>query len=263
MFNRGRPRFLLGKIVKKLRNNTSQRSWNWHPKVSFWITASVFFLLILLSAVASGVAVVLIILGIFGFLTGLYTLVFKRISWAGISTRKVGATVAAGGLIVAIVGVAFAGSHPVPPKNQVVAVAGTSAASLPTATPTEPSPSLSSCATKDAAKQYQKQEFVCTLARDGKLVWMEKTASEKLTADLAAEKAATQQAAAEQAEAQRSAAEKAAEQTPVQEAPPPAAPAPAYVHPGAFCTGGTGVSMTGKPMVCAPGSDGRLRWQSQ
>lgn len=55
-------------------------------------------------------------------------------------------------------------------------------------------------------------------------------------------------------------------------APAPADPAPApapvdppsvgTVHPGSFCTGGTGVSATGKPMVCAPASDGRLRWQS-
>ncbi|MGV0328075.1 hypothetical protein ACUY3D_02695 [Corynebacterium guaraldiae] len=35
-----------------------------------------------------------------------------------------------------------------------------------------------------------------------------------------------------------------------------------YVHPGSFCDGGTGVSKNGVPMVCAPGSDGRNRWQS-
>lgn len=35
-----------------------------------------------------------------------------------------------------------------------------------------------------------------------------------------------------------------------------------YVHPGSFCNGGTGVSKKGVPMVCAPGSDGRNRWQS-
>ncbi len=34
------------------------------------------------------------------------------------------------------------------------------------------------------------------------------------------------------------------------------------VHPGSFCDPpGTGVSKTGKAMVCAPGSDGRNRWQ--
>ncbi|MDU0479765.1 hypothetical protein QVA66_11025 [Staphylococcus chromogenes] len=53
----------------------------------------------------------------------------------------------------------------------------------------------------------------------------------------------------------------------VQQAPAPVeqkAPAPAgnVVHPGAFCSGGTGVSSTGKPMVCAPAKDGRNRWKS-
>ena len=32
----------------------------------------------------------------------------------------------------------------------------------------------------------------------------------------------------------------------------PPAPAGGTVHPGAYCSGGTGVSKTGKPMVCAP-----------
>ncbi|MGX1738581.1 hypothetical protein ACWIB8_05330 [Corynebacterium flavescens] len=49
---------------------------------------------------------------------------------------------------------------------------------------------------------------------------------------------------------------------PVYEAPAPAAPAAGTVHPGSFCSGGTGVSKKGVPMVCAPGSDGRNRWQS-
>lgn len=35
-----------------------------------------------------------------------------------------------------------------------------------------------------------------------------------------------------------------------------------YVHPSAYCTGGSGVSKKGIPMTCAPGSDGRMRWQS-
>lgn len=283
--------------MKNLRNSTIQRSGHWRPTVSFWITASVLLLLILLSAASSGVSGVLILLGIFGLLTGLYALVFKRKSWAGISSRKVGAVVAVSGLIVTIAGGAAAGPAPAPPKNQVVAVAETTAASMPTPTPpaTETSPSLSPCTTKAATKQYQEQDFVCTLARNGKLVWLEKAASKKLVADLAAEKTAAdkatadkaaaqrvaaekaaaeqaeaqrvaaEKAAAEQAEAQRVAAEKAAEQAHVQPAPvqeAPLAPAPAYVHPGAFCSGGTGVSKTGKPMVCAPGSDGRLRWQS-
>ena len=35
------------------------------------------------------------------------------------------------------------------------------------------------------------------------------------------------------------------------------------VHPGAFCDPpGSGISKTGKPMVCGPASDGRNRWKS-
>lgn len=49
-------------------------------------------------------------------------------------------------------------------------------------------------------------------------------------------------------------------------APKPAYEPPAtgggFVHPGAFCSGGTGVSKTGKAMVCAPGADGKNRWRS-
>lgn len=47
---------------------------------------------------------------------------------------------------------------------------------------------------------------------------------------------------------------------------PAPAPAPApqsnVVHPGAFCSGGTGITTKGTPMVCAPGSDGKNRWRS-
>lgn len=95
-----------------------------------------------------------------------------------------------------------------------------------------------------------------------------KAATDKAAADQAAQAAAAQ-AAAEQAARDKAAADQAAAQAaqqaaqqaqqPVQQAP--AAPAaPGYVTPGAFCSGGTGVSKTGKPMVCATAKDGRLRW---
>lgn len=40
-------------------------------------------------------------------------------------------------------------------------------------------------------------------------------------------------------------------------------PVPATVRAGSFCNyvGVSGVSSTGKPMVCKTASDGRLRWQ--
>ena len=46
----------------------------------------------------------------------------------------------------------------------------------------------------------------------------------------------------------------------------PAKPSPSYVTAGAFCSvaGATGVTSTGKPMVCkTTDSDSRLRWRSQ
>jgi hypothetical protein len=100
----------------------------------------------------------------------------------------------------------------------------------------------------------------------------EKAAAEKAAADkAAAEKAAVGKAAADRAAAQlaaeQAAAQKAAEAVkpvPVVPAPAPAPAAPAapgYVTPGAFCSGGAGVSKTGKPMICAPAKDGRMRWQ--
>jgi hypothetical protein len=46
--------------------------------------------------------------------------------------------------------------------------------------------------------------------------------------------------------------------------PDPARPSLPVVHPGAFCAspGAQGVSSSGKPMVCAQATDGRLRWRS-
>ena len=86
-----------------------------------------------------------------------------------------------------------------------------------------------------------------------------------------AQRIADEQAAAA-AEAQRIAEEQARQQQYVAPAPAPAAPAPApapapgpgVVHPGSFCSpgGAVGVTSKGTPMVCGPGSDGRLRWRS-
>ncbi|WP_193313270.1 hypothetical protein [Arthrobacter koreensis] len=132
---------------------------------------------------------------------------------------------------------------------------------------------------------------------------MEKDVADKLKADriAAAEQAESARVAAEEAEQQRLADEaaKAAaesqrlvqeqaaaaeaqrlaeEQVRQQYVPPAPAPAPVpapapepvpapvgpnVVHPGAFCSGGVGVTKTGKPMICAPAADGRMRWISQ
>ena len=266
-------------------------------------------------------------LGLFALLTGLYAWIFKRRSWAGIPSRKMGAIAATAGLVITFAGGAMADPAPTSPANLVSTATETPAMDIPSvtarasATATETSPALTTCTSKAATKKYGDQIFVCTLARNSKLVWLEKKTSEKLVAELvaekaaaeklatqkavakiaqtqkvaaekvaadqaaaekvaaekvaadqaaaekvAAQKAAAEQAAAEQAAAEQAAAQKAAaEQAAVPPAPVQEAPAvqpPVFVHPGAYCSGGTGVSKTGKPMVCAPASDGRLRWQS-
>ncbi|MFE4230343.1 hypothetical protein ACFRJ8_20905 [Arthrobacter sp. NPDC056886] len=170
-----------------------------------------------------------------------------------------------------------------------------------TATPTETSPANAACTTATESRTYRDEIFTCTVASDNKLVWLseadsknlatqkqeaakaaeakaaaDKAAAAKAAADKAAAakaaeaKVAAEKVAADKAAAERLAGEKvAAEQAAAAEAarqaaqvPAPAAPVAGYVHPGAFCSGGTGVSKTGRAMVCAPATDGRLRWRS-
>ncbi|WP_377010735.1 hypothetical protein [Arthrobacter sp. GCM10027362] len=238
-------------------------------------------------------------LGTFALFTGLYGFIFKRRSWAGFPSRKVAGLAGAGGLIVVMIGGGIAGPSATTADARNVAALAEVATSTPTAT--ETSPALTACTDEDATRQFQDEVFVCTVNRADKLVWLGKAASDKLVADRAAEKAAAEKEAAEAAAAEKAAAKKAAaekkaaeekaaaeraaaeEAAAEQEAAEQAAAeqaaaeqaaaeqaaaeqaqqAPVYVHPGAFCSGGVGVSKTGKPMVCAPGSDGRNRWQSQ
>jgi hypothetical protein len=255
----------------------------WQPSLSFWIVAALVLLLVIIFAAAAGLGGVLLILGIVAVLTGLYALLFKRQSWVGLPHRKSAGLVAVSGVVAFIVGVgvaaATAAPSGVPDKSALVGALQQSA----TATPTATNPAKSACLTANETKKYSDELFVCTMASDQRLVWMTETdskkaaalkaASDKAAADkaaadkVAADKVAADKAAADQAAAAAAAAaQKAPKQAQVPAAPAapaPAAPAPApgYVHPGAFCSGGTGISKTGKAMVCAPAKDGRLRWQ--
>lgn len=206
---------------------------------------------------------------------------------------------AGSGVIAFFVGGWIVGATAAPGGSDVVAV--TESSQSATATPTEISPANRTCATEDESRTYSDEIFTCTAVTGNELVWLPEAESKKLVAQkqeaakaaankaakakaaadkaaadkiiaekaaaakaaaeqLAAEKAAGDKLAAAQAAARQAAADEAARQAEVQ-APAPAAPAAGYVHPGSFCSGGTGVSKTGKPMVCAPGSDGRMRWQ--
>jgi len=286
----------MGEIMFDRPSAAARPERHWQPTKLFWIVAAMVLLLVVLFAASAGFGGVLFILGIVAVITGLYALLFKRQSWVGLPHRKSAGLVAASGVVAFIVGagVAAAGAAPggVPDKT---ALAATSQSA--TATPTATSPAKSSCLTSDETRKYNDELFICTMGSDQRLVWLaeseskrvvalkaaadkaaaDKAAADKAAADkAAADKAAADKAAADKAAADKAAADKAAAQIAADKAAAdkaarapvapvaPAAPAPAagYVSPGAFCSGGTGVSKTGKAMICAPASDGRLRWRS-
>lgn len=116
-----------------------------------------------------------------------------------------------------------------------------SASETPTASPTATAPATISCITEDSSETHQQTVFICTKADDGKLLWMEQTASKrvkdaraaaasvalkaaaaKAASDAAAAeakaKAAQEQAAAEAARQQAAAAESARQQAVAAEA---------------------------------------------
>lgn len=261
----------------------------WQPSKLFWIVAAMVLLLVVIFAAAAGFGGVLLILGIVAVITGLYALLFKRQSWAGLPHRKSAGLVAAAGVVAFIVGVGVAAASAtpgkVPDKSALVASSQPSA----TATPTATNPAKSACLTASETRRYNDEQFICTMGSDQHLVWLaeseskrvvalkaaadkaaaDKAAADKVTADkAAADKVTADKAAADKATADKAAAQQAAEKAAADKAaqapavPVAPAPAPGYVSPGAFCSGGTGVSKTGKAMVCAPASDGRMRWRS-
>ncbi|MEY9775608.1 hypothetical protein [Arthrobacter sp. MW3 TE3886] len=116
-----------------------------------------------------------------------------------------------------------------------------SASETPTASPTATAPATISCTTEDSSEIHQQTVFICTKADDGKLLWMEQSASKrvkdaraaaaslalkaaaaKAASDAAAKeaeaKAAQEQVAAESARQQAAAAEAARKQAAAAEA---------------------------------------------
>lgn len=267
---------------------------NWRPSISFWIVSAILLILVIIFSAAGGLGVALVILGIVALITALYALLFKRRSWVGIPHRKSALLVAGSGIALFIVGgmVAAATASSTGTQNKSALVATASASATPTAT----NPSKTACLTASDTKTYNNDLFVCTMGTDQRLVWLPEAESKKVVAKASADKVAAEKAAADKVAADKTAADKAAadkiaadkaaadkvaaDQLAAQQAadaaaaqaaqqtqapvPAPAAPAPAtgYVTAGAFCSGGVGVSKTGKAMVCAPAADGRMRWRS-
>ncbi|WP_271982867.1 excalibur calcium-binding domain-containing protein [Pseudoclavibacter terrae] len=77
-----------------------------------WVVAGVMALLLLVAAINGGVGTFLALAGLIGFLTGLYVLITRRSSWAGLPrSRKIGAIVLGAGLVVSIVGSSIGGAQ--------------------------------------------------------------------------------------------------------------------------------------------------------
>jgi outer membrane biosynthesis protein TonB len=126
------------------------------PK-STWVAGIGISLLLVLAAVSSGFGGLLIMLGLVALVTGLYVASTRRRSWARLPrSRRVGAGVAAGALIVLITGSAVYGA-----TNSTT----TSAAIVPTSTPTPtaatpastptPTPFVDPNAEPDASERVQ------------------------------------------------------------------------------------------------------------
>ncbi|WP_181064482.1 excalibur calcium-binding domain-containing protein [Pseudoclavibacter sp. AY1F1] len=77
-----------------------------------WIVAGVMVVLLLIAAINGGIGTFLALAGLMGFLTGLYVLITRRSSWAGLPrSRKLGAIVLGAGLVVGIVGSSIGGAQ--------------------------------------------------------------------------------------------------------------------------------------------------------
>jgi chemotaxis protein histidine kinase CheA len=85
-----------------------------------------------------------------------------------------------------------------------------SAYATPTPTPTPTAPASSACTTENATEKYPPNVFICTKSDAGSLLWMEQSASKKVSDARAAAAAVAVKAAADKAAADKAAQEAAA-----------------------------------------------------
>lgn len=182
---------------------------------STWPVVGLLLLLLLLFMIAGGgLGFIgwLLTAGLLLLVTALYSLVFRRKSWARLPSNK--QRKIAVGVSAAVVVLAFTAVGVLAPRQEVT-TAGDSRSTEPTPSetvsdnpspsPTEESPANQPCDTVDEQRTHQNTDYLCTLDNNEKLVWMDKGYSEQLTeARRAAEEAA---AAAAKAEADRKSAE--------------------------------------------------------
>ncbi|WP_207767425.1 excalibur calcium-binding domain-containing protein [Arthrobacter glacialis] len=210
----------------------------WRPTKSFWITAGVWLLLLIImlaTGVSGAFGVWLVLFALFLIVTALYALLFGRRSWLGLPSRKgAGAAVGAGVVALVVGGVVAAAAGPVPstitPLADTRAVATTTASPSPTPTPTPKSKLLTECVSDGTSFVEPGGTLKCAKNDKGVLVWMTEKDAKKLVAEqvqatkaaeekLASDKAAAVVAEAASAEAARvAAADAAAQQAALDEA---------------------------------------------
>ncbi len=221
---------LILSLGSKMTSNFSVRTSKagWRPSKSFWITAAIWLLFLIIAIVPGGFAVWLVMFALFLILTALYALICGRRSWLGLPHRKGAGGAVGAGVAALIVGAMLTGTSG-PAPGETASLAGTQTAAPSAATPSA-APSANHSATptanatdrivllagclEDGESATQLTEtVVCTLDDKGVLVWMsEKESTTVLNARTETKRAAELQAAAEKTvadEAARVAAEQA------------------------------------------------------
>lgn len=176
------------------------------PSKSFLITAAIWVLLLILFAAGGKFAVGLVIFAVFAIVSALYSLLFGRPSWLGLSSRKVaGVGIGAGFVLLLVAGVIGAATVPATePVSQVVTTTTSSASPSPSAK----SALYTKCTTATDSMKESGTALICTPGDDGVLVWLTESRSKELVAERAAVKAKAEaaNAAAKKIEDDRAAA---------------------------------------------------------
>ncbi|WP_230085426.1 excalibur calcium-binding domain-containing protein [Arthrobacter sp. AQ5-05] len=161
----------------------------WQPAKSFWITAAIWLLILIICIATGGLGVWIVLFALFAILTALYTLVSGRRSWLGLPNRKAGGTAVGAGVAALVLG-SVVMSATMPATEPVAEVAATTTATT-TATATKtPSPSAKSalytkCTTAAESKKESGTALTCTLGDDGTLVWLTESRSKEMVAERA------------------------------------------------------------------------------
>lgn len=187
----------------------------WRPTKTFWITAGVWLLLLIImlaTGVSGALGVWLVLFALFLIVTALYALLFGRRSWLGLSNRKRAGAAVGGGVVALIVGaVVAAAAGPAPstitPLADTKAVATMTASPSPTPTSTPKSKLLAECVSEGTSLVESGGTLKCIKNDKGTLVWMTEKDAKKLVAEqVQATKAAVEKAAEEKLAADKAAA---------------------------------------------------------